>query len=105
MKKRAEEIEEYLDSMEEYEQKPRTSLTLQEYLPDKVLNGEINEESMKKYLPEERVDMLLEEWGKEEDEDTPTSPRQQEGREWRPSQGFTKRKGKDGKRKPSLRPR
>lgn len=38
------EIEEYLDSMEEYEQKPRTSLTLQEYLPDKVLNGEINEE-------------------------------------------------------------
>lgn len=38
--------------MEEYEQKPRTSLTLQEYLPDKVLNGEINEESMKKYLPE-----------------------------------------------------
>lgn len=67
------EIEEYLDSMEEYEQKPRTSLTLQEYLPDKVLNGEINEESMKKYLPEEIVDMLLEEWGKEEDEDTPTA--------------------------------
>lgn len=64
------EIEEYLDSMEEYEQKPRTSLTLQEYLPDKVLNGEINEESMKKYLPEEIVDMLLEEWvreGKESD--------------------------------------
>lgn len=29
-------IEEDLDSMEEYEQKPRTSLTLQEDLPDKV---------------------------------------------------------------------
>lgn len=28
---------------------------------------------MKKYLPEEIVDMLLEEWGKEEDEDTPTA--------------------------------
>lgn len=27
---------------------------------------------MNKYLPEEIVDMLLEEWGKEEDEDTPT---------------------------------
>lgn len=28
---------------------------------------------MNKSLPEERVDMLLEEWGKEEDEDTPTA--------------------------------
>lgn len=28
---------------------------------------------MKKYLPEEIVDMLLEEWGKEEDEDTLTA--------------------------------
>lgn len=34
------EIEEYLDSMEEYEQKPRTSLTLQ---PGLIRNGEKHE--------------------------------------------------------------
>lgn len=52
-------IEEYIDSLEEYEQKVRVPLTLEDFIPEEVrqaLDGEETEEAPQAYLTPEVIE-------------------------------------------------